>query len=152
MSLVSRAPKAAADEGGPFAPASCPWDPWPGVAPDYQLKGYNDGDLISCAGCVDLADVIWDGTFEKEEGACYWRIPAAFNTINGKNLYDLMATHSVLCIHARGWQISILCWTAPATMTRIWRGYKTHGNTPVGVYKRESGCDVTATLEIEQTP
>jgi len=150
MSLVSRAPKAAADEGGPFFPASCPYGSWPDGAPDVQLKDYNDGDIAACDGCSDYSDVVWDGTFERHTGACYWKIPAAFNTMDGKRLHSVSAP-SYLYLTATGWRLTIFCYV-PTIPVKIWSGYKVRGNTPVGVYKRDSGCDTTATLEIEQTP
>ncbi|MBI5686124.1 MAG: hypothetical protein HZC54_13710 [Verrucomicrobia bacterium] len=55
--------------------------------------------------------------------------------------YDATAGQWVLVIQATQY--------VTAEVVEVWRGVKTGGNDPAGVYTRVSGCDPTATLSVE---
>jgi hypothetical protein len=132
----------------PPAPCACP----DGMPAALRLAGYTDGDLAPCVGCADaslwdpIPHPVWDGAFTWHPADCTWGDGPAgpWFIIDGK---QLRAATIWLDEAACKWRLTIEC-----ELADTWIGEKITGVTPVGLYSRTSGCDLTPTLEIEEVP
>jgi len=119
----------------------------------YKIDGYSDGDLIACVTCRDDDKPIWDGTFDvlgpPHGDGCKW---VASDGINAFNIDGKLMREAILewILPLCAWEMDIRCENGGAT--RIWRGRKASDNTPVGIYTRVDGCDLTATLSVVECP
>ena len=109
----------------------------------------------------------WDGTFYLAPSPfeCWW-FPSNSLSISGKIASWVSGTGSGTALllwsdSSCYWELTIICyavkWQYPGWFSgggggTIWTGKKRIGVTPVGVYERTFGCDVTSTLEIEACP
>jgi hypothetical protein len=128
-----------------------------GFVKTYKLKDYQDGDLGECLlhwvpPVPDSTDPPWDGSFNAQfpgwlEGSCAWGVNSQLpKSIHGKPLAGSMI-NLVTCLR---WELNI--WSG----YEVWSGFKTTGETPVGIYTRDpapgSGCDHTSSLEVVEGP
>jgi len=116
-----------------------------GVVINYQILDYQDGDLSAPSGCDDSGETAWAGAYEAVNGRCRWD-PDPLSTslsIDGKRLARSATTVISFNIPTSQWRVRVSCFSGD-----MWRGSKLVGATPVGVYTRTLGFDLTATLTI----
>ena len=120
------------------------------LAACYKINGYSDGDLTACAACDNSGDPAWDGSVEITSAPPYdcsdpvtWDIEAS-KSINGKAIWG--ESRLVWMAGPCEWWFQIIC--AGGGLPYVWFGKKASGDTPAGIYTRDSGCDVTATLTV----
>jgi len=121
-------------------PDSCPT-----LTADYEIDGYVAGDLDGCAGCYDDSNAPWDGLYKHTNG-CTWIIDygGSYSSVSDK----LLGTTSQIRFFASTkWTVNVVCYGAAGNIT-IWEGEKTTGGTPVGVYTRTDGCDMTSSISL----
>lgn len=124
----------------------------------YQLDGYVDGDLLACAECDVNTGTAWEGKFyAMAPGAmCRFGSPNSQPKINGKKIYSAgIIAPTVQSPMGDSWQLLIQCDDGGSPVT-IWNGYSPIGQcTPVGIYTRTDGCEITSnpsTLSIVACP
>lgn len=124
----------------------------------YQIKDYSDGDLDTseCTTCVASGDAAWDGSFPNqfgagEEYACWWTPYVVDLNLSIDGVEFNLEWSQIKLVRNGVWGLHIVCKTAFVTLV-VWDGEKAGGATPVGTYTRLSGCDATASLEIEECP
>ena len=131
------------------APFSCPG----GLAATYGFLDYEDGDLVACGdGYCSYLDyeVPWDGTFQYVSD-CLWRGDAEQIDLRfvGTMKPTLYLDTERSCPR---WDVTVYCATYPDSSNIIWRGVKSSGNDPVGIYTRIDGCDITTAMSIVEIP
>jgi len=126
-------------------PSSCP----SGLASSYGFPDYSDGDLQACDDelCSYLSyGTPWDGTFDLASD-CVWE--GNTELIDGRFIGTakpiLYLDTSLVCPR---WDIIVYCALYPDATSIIWRGVKYLGNTPIGVYTRIDGCDITTAMSV----
>lgn len=144
----------------PPSPCGCS-----GTASCYRIAAYNDGYLAACSGCDFGIGSPWEGTFpgtmhagDCPDGATW---SGASGLIEGRVL-SLGGT--VLTYQATGgaggtcrYLVSVVCnyfdeASGVHNARLIWRGEKTEGGTPAGIYNRLEGCSTRSQLTIEACP
>jgi hypothetical protein len=124
-------------------PNSCP----SGLADEYSLAGYEDGDFSTDPLSETIAyGVIWSGALEVvEQGVCEWkgesdRISGAYTGIHDPFLE---------LIEGEYWQLTISTSRSIDNAELIsWIGRKHVGASPKGSYTRVEGFDTTPTVDI----
>ena len=127
----------------------------------YKISGYTDGMISFHPGCTnETGPPVWNGDFEAlTNNVCVWRAIGTFfwTSADGKAL--LINTggvnYTVIRLSGGNWYVDIYCsgpTCGPTTKCLMWRGVKSVGDTPVGIYTRIDGYDTTATINIVEGP
>lgn len=124
-------------------PSECQCPPVPDC---LRLVNYEYGVVLE--NCVDGADspaTEWDGTLSRT-GDCLWGFTYGTHSFGGKDVAVVLNLQS--CTNGfYVYRIEIVVRLPDGTGLIVWSGISQ--GTPVGTYVRESGCDETPTIVLE---
>jgi hypothetical protein len=114
-------------------PESCPLD---GTYREYQMVGYENGDIQPCEGCIANFGLCtyWQGRWGgngcafRPLGNCIGFGIVGLDYGNGELL--------LITSEPRHWRLEIRCFGQQL----LWGGAKYYGNDPAGTYTRTGGC------------
>jgi len=124
---------------------------YPELPTQIRIKDFDAADFDQCPDFVPSASTPWSGTFPAREISppftYFWQEnnPTAFS-FNGQELTFARVDHFTSHPSSGtgcGWRVFLeVGKTIAPFFTAPWVGFKGVGNTPVGVYYRDSGCSV----------
>jgi hypothetical protein len=119
----------------------------------YRIKDYDPNLTFNVSGCTSntSSEPPWDGSLENDDPSiCTW-----YGNLGGSpSIQERQVSNLLLRAHpVECWILEIQLTYSHGPSPMLWRGTKSSGSTPAGVYTRTGGCSTgPETLEIEECP